>query len=76
MTEEEAKKSKILGDLYAWYFKELAEHPAADYIKAIEKPVLILQGGKDFQILLEKDFDLYKKYAQENKILISRYIPN
>jgi len=61
MTEGEAKRLKIFGYLYAWYFKELAEHPAADYLKVIEKPVLILQGGKDFQVLPEKDFDLYKK---------------
>jgi dienelactone hydrolase len=61
MTEAEAKKTKIFGNIYAWYLKELDEHPVADYLTAIKKPVLILQGGKDFQVLPEKDFTLYQK---------------
>ncbi|MDR0313919.1 MAG: lysophospholipase [Treponema sp.] len=61
MTEAEAKKTKILGNIYAWYFKELDGHPVADYLTAIKKPVFILQGGKDFQVSQEKDFALFQK---------------
>ena len=61
MTEEEAKKTKFIGRNYMWYLKEMNEHPVADYLKAIEKPVLILQGGKDFQVTVEKDFALYQQ---------------
>jgi hypothetical protein len=61
MTEEEAKKKKIFGGIYAWYFKELDQHPVADYLTAIKKPVFILQGGKDFQVSQEKDFALFQK---------------
>jgi len=61
MSEEEAKQAKILGKSYAWYFKEMAEHPVADYLIATEKPVLILQGDKDFQVSPEKDFALYQQ---------------
>ncbi|WP_136605533.1 alpha/beta hydrolase family protein [Paenibacillus dokdonensis] len=61
MSEEEAKQTKVFGKIYAWYFKEMAGHPAADYLIATEKPVLILQGDKDFQVSSEKDFALYQQ---------------
>ena len=37
------------------------EHPVSGYLSNIKKPVLILQGEKDFQISVEKDFNLYKQ---------------
>jgi hypothetical protein len=61
MSEEEAKATKILGKSYAWYFKEMASHPTAEYLSKIEKPVLILQGDKDFQVSMEKDYALYQQ---------------
>lgn len=61
MTVEQAQKTKTFGKTYAWYFKEMNEHPASDYLSVIKKPVLILQGEKDFQVSVEKDFDLYKQ---------------
>jgi len=61
MTEEEAKKTKFFNNTSMWYLKEMENHPAADYLTAIEKPVLILHGGKDFQVTTEKDFALYQK---------------
>ncbi|MCL2193122.1 MAG: alpha/beta fold hydrolase [Treponema sp.] len=61
MTESEAKNAKLFGQNLVWYLKEMAEHPVADYLKATEKPVLILHGGKDFQVTMEKDFALYRE---------------
>jgi dienelactone hydrolase len=61
MTEAEAKKTKFMGGSSLWYLKEMAEHPTADYLTSIEKPVFILHPGKDFHVSVEKDFDLYKK---------------
>ncbi|WP_050754259.1 alpha/beta hydrolase family protein [Desulfitobacterium hafniense] len=61
MSEEEAKQVKVFGKTYAWYFKEMDAHPAADYLARTEKPVLILQGDKDFQVTAEKDFALYQQ---------------
>ncbi|WP_019849940.1 S9 family peptidase [Desulfitobacterium sp. PCE1] len=61
MSEEEAKQMKVFGKTYAWYFKEMDAHPAADYLSKTEKPVLILQGDKDFQVSTEKDFALYQQ---------------
>lgn len=65
MTEELAQKIKIFGKTYAWYFKEMNEHPTADYLSVIKKPVLIIQGDKDFQISVEKDFNVYQQMCAD-----------
>lgn len=65
MTDEEAKKVKVGGGTTLYYFKEMAEHPAADYLLAGTKPVLILQGNKDFQVSVEKDFNAYKTLLKD-----------
>ena len=65
MTEEEAKNTKLFGrHVYIWYLKEMDEHPVSDYLVKTEKPVLILHGEKDFQVTVEKDFELYKKICE------------
>jgi dienelactone hydrolase len=61
MTEDEAKKAKFLGGTSLWYLKEMAAHPAENYLKVIKKPILILHPEKDCHVTVEKDFELYKK---------------
>jgi len=61
MTEEEAKNTKFAGPNRMWYLKEIVENPVGDYLKPLEKPVLILQGEKDVQVTAEKDFASYKE---------------
>ena len=56
MPDEEAKKKKFAGNLSLYYFKEMGQKTAADYLLESAKPALILQGGKDFQVLAEDDF--------------------
>ena len=56
MPEEEAKRKKFAGSTTLWYFKEMGRKTAADYLRDSEKPVLILQGGMDFQVLPEEDY--------------------
>ena len=56
MPDEEAKKKKFAGNLSLYYFKEMGQKTAADYLLQSAKPALILQGGKDFQVLAEDDF--------------------
>ena len=56
LPEEEARKRKFAGSATLWYFREMGQKTAADYLLETEKPVLILQGGKDFQVLPEEDF--------------------
>ena len=61
MSDEEAKRKKFAGNLSLYYFKEMGQKTAADYLLTSKKPVLILQGGKDFQVLAKRDYRKLKK---------------
>lgn len=75
MTVEQAQKTKSFGKTYAWYFKEMNEHPTSGYLSIIKKPVLILQGEKDFQITVEKDFNLYKQILADKPNVTFKLYP-
>ena len=61
LSDAEAKKKKMGGGTTLYYFKEMGEHAASAYLSSCEKPVLIMQGEKDFQATAEKDFAAYKQ---------------
>jgi len=60
LTDEEAKKRKFAGGTTLYYFKEMGEHAAPGYLKKLQKPLLILQGEKDFQATAAEDFAGYQ----------------
>lgn len=61
LSDEEAKKIPYAGGVDLYYFKEMGLHRAADYLEKTEKPVLIMQGTKDLQVNVERDFGGYKR---------------
>ena len=61
MSDDEAKKKKFAGNLTLYYFKEMGRKTAADYLLESGKPALILQGGRDFQVLAEEDFREFRR---------------
>ena len=61
LSDEEAKQVKLGGGTTLYYFKEMGEHPASDYLTGLEKPLLICQGSKDFQVKLREDFGAYQE---------------
>ena len=61
LTDEEAKKLKFAGNLSLYYFKEMGQKTAGDYLLESEKPALLLQGGKDFQALEEIDLKAFRE---------------
>ena len=61
MTDEEAMKLKIGGGTTVYYFKEMGEPTVAAYLEKVQKPMLIMQGEKDCQVKVEKDFAAYKE---------------
>lgn len=61
LSDAEAKKKKMGGGTTLYYFKEMGEHAAPAYLSSCEKPILIMQGEKDFQATAEKDFAAYKQ---------------
>ena len=57
LSDEEARAMTIpmLG-VSAYYFKDMAAHPFSDYVQGIAVPILVMQGGRDFQILAAVDY--------------------
>ncbi len=82
MSDAEAKKKKFAGNLSLYYFKEMGQKTAADYLLESDKPVLIMQGGRDFQVLARDDFPqfqtllagradtCYKLYPELNHVFV------
>lgn len=64
LSDEEAKKRKFGGGTTLYYFKEMGEHPAPAYLQDLQKPLLILQGAKDFQAKADRDFAAYRELLQ------------
>lgn len=67
LSDEEAKKKKVGNGTTLYYFKEMGEHQSSNYLVKLEKPILIMQGEKDFQATLEKDFAAYKELLEDKK---------
>lgn len=61
MSDAKAKKKRFAGNLSLYYFKEMGQKTAADYLLESEKPVLIIQGEKDFQVLASDDFKRFQE---------------
>jgi dienelactone hydrolase len=61
LTDEEAKKIKLGGGTTAYYFKEMGEHPAKEYLEKTRKPILVMQGAMDFQCKKDIDFAAYRE---------------
>jgi uncharacterized protein len=76
LTDEEAKSTKVLGNVRAYYFKEMAEHPSSNYLRNLDKPVFILQGEKDVQAKVEEDFEGYKKILGDKRNATFKLYPN
>ena len=75
MSDDEAKKKKFAGGITLYYFKEMGRKTAADYLLESSKPVLIMQGGKDFQVLAEEDFAAFRKLLAGRKNTIFKLYP-
>ena len=77
LSDEEAKSTRLLGrHVTAYYFKEMGEHPCADYLKDLTKPILILQGDKDFHVSVERDFGAYQQLLGGRPNVTFKLYPN
>lgn len=54
----------------------MGEHPLTNYLSVLNKPMLILQGEKDFQVSVEKDFNHYKELLKEKQNVTFKLYPN
>ena len=65
MSDEEAMSKKFAGGTTLYYFKEMGQKTAVDYLLQNDKPVLIMQGGRDFQVLADDDYLKFKELLAE-----------
>ena len=75
LSDDAARKKKVGGGTTLYYFKEMGKHPAADYLKDLNKPLLILQGEQDFQATVEKDFTAYRQLLDGKEHVTFRLYP-
>ena len=61
MTDREAKAKKLGGGTTLYYFQEMGQPTAADWLARTNKPMLVMQGEQDLQVKPEVDFALYQK---------------
>jgi dienelactone hydrolase len=65
MSDEESLRKKFAGNLTLYYFKEMGQKTAVDYLLESDLPALILQGGKDFQVLENEDFVAFREQLKD-----------
>ncbi|MCL2121880.1 MAG: alpha/beta fold hydrolase [Clostridiales bacterium] len=65
LSDEEAKNTAVSGNVPFYYFKEMDEHPASAYTPDIAVPFLIMQGERDFQVSVDKDYAAWQELLSE-----------
>ncbi len=75
MSDEEAKKTKFGGGTTLYYFKEMGRKTASDYLLESTKPVLIMQGGMDFQCLADVDYKTFQEKLAGRENTVFRWYP-
>ena len=63
--DEQAKKIKIGNGATLYYFKDMGQTTVAEYMAQVNKPMLIMQGDKDFQVKADVDFAIYKEILKD-----------
>jgi len=77
LSDEEAKQTTFFGKYNKlYYLKEWGLKPAADYLKDITKPILIMQGDADFHVSIENDFNMYKLILGDRPNASFKLYPN
>ena len=75
MTDEEAKAKKVGNGTTLYYFKDIGEHPAESYLEHLTKPILVLQGGMDFQVKPDVDYAMYQQILSGRENATFRLYP-
>jgi dienelactone hydrolase len=73
MTDEEAKgTATLLGSGY--YMKDIENPSFLDQVSKVTAPILVMQGGRDFQVLADVDFALLREIlADRDNITFELY---
>lgn len=76
MTDEAAKAKKMSGGTSLYYFKEMGKHPVPMYLETLRKPILVMQGEKDFQVKADVDFAAYQQLLANHPNAVFRLYEN
>ena len=75
LTDGEARAKKVGGGTTLYYFKEMGQPTVADWLAKTQKPMLIMQGEKDFQVKAHVDFALYRELLRDRENVTFRLYP-
>ena len=76
LTDEEAKRKKVGGGTTLYYFKDMGQPTVAQWLEKTRKPMLVLQGEKDFQVKAAVDFEMYKELLSDRENVTFRLYPD
>ena len=57
------------------YWKDLLQYDPLKYADHLRKPILVMQGGKDYQVT-KKDFLLWKQHLQSDPKVVFKFYPH
>ena len=75
LSDEEAKAKKVGNGTTLYYFKEMGQPTVAQWLEKTSKPMLIMQGEKDFQAKAAVDFAMYKELLGSRDNVTFRLYP-
>lgn len=75
LSDGEAKRKKVGGGTTLYYFKEMGQPTVAQWLEKTSKPMLVMQGEKDFQAKAAVDFAMYKELLSDRENVIFRLYP-
>jgi hypothetical protein len=74
-SEEVPSKELPLG-ISATYFRDLGSHPTEEILKKLSMPMLILQGGRDYQVSPTQDFEIWKNELKTRENVYLKLFPS
>ena len=75
LPDEAAKAKKVGGGTTLYYFKEMGQPTVEEWLQKTRKPMLVMQGEKDFQVKASVDFALYRKLLEDRDNVTFRLYP-
>ena len=75
LTDEEAKTKKVGNGTTLYYFKDMGQPTVAQWLEKTSKPMLVMQGEKDFQVKAAVDFEMYKQLLSHRDNVTFRLYP-
>ena len=75
LSDEEAKGKKVGGGTTLYYFKEMGQPTVEAWLQKTRKPMLVMQGEKDFQVKASVDFEMYRRLLGDRDNVTFRLYP-